>query len=99
MIMNNIKIAKKKPIEIVPVPTNIDNEPPTAMEVPSMPAPNATGITASGNITAPILRRHRSNTIITTKIKKYEILNNDNYVGYVCCKRGRKCCVCYRRVH
>jgi hypothetical protein len=55
MIMNNIKIAKKKPIEIVPVPTNIDNEPPTAMEVPSMPAPNATGITASGNITAPAI--------------------------------------------
>jgi hypothetical protein len=29
-----------------------DNEPPTAIEVPSMPAPNATGITASGNTTA-----------------------------------------------
>jgi hypothetical protein len=34
------------------VPTNTDNEPPTAIEVPSIPAPNATGITASGNTTA-----------------------------------------------
>jgi hypothetical protein len=37
----------------------IDDNPevvlPTAMEVPSMPAPNATGITASGNITAPAI--------------------------------------------
>jgi hypothetical protein len=54
----------------MPVPTNTDNEPPTAIEVPSMPAPNATGITAC-------------NTIITTEIKIYEILNNDNDVVYV----------------